>query len=267
MNEQAISLFQEVVWNYYHDHGRSLPWRNPEPDGSFNAYKILVSEIMLQQTQASRVIPKYQEFLNRFPTLSELGTVELADVLVLWNGLGYNRRAKFLWQIGQATNGQLPSTLDELIRLPGIGHNTAAAIMAYAYNQPVVFIETNIRTVFIHHFFNDQIGISDKELMPYIESALDHEHPREWYWALMDYGVYIKSTIGNASRNSSHYAKQSKFEGSKRQIRGQIIRALANHACTAKELEQLVTDPRLSDVLQDLVNEQLVKKTGTNYSL
>lgn len=259
--------FQETVWEYYRKHGRDLPWRRAEPDGSFDPYKIMVSEIMLQQTQAARVIPKYQEFLTLFPTVQSLAKAPLSDVLKTWSGLGYNRRAKFLWQASQAIKAEFPHTLEGLVALSGIGANTAGAILAYAYNQPVVFIETNIRSVFIHHFFADKTDVHDKELLPLVEAALDYEHVREWYWALMDYGVYLKATIGNTSRNSKHYAKQSTFHGSKRQIRGQVIKMLTREPLSYETLSEHVMDPRLDGVLADLMKEQLIRANDQLYRL
>lgn len=164
--KHEITALQETVWKYYHQHGRhDLPWRLPEPDGSFDPYKILVSEIMLQQTQVPRVLPKFTEFLTKFPTGQELAEASLGEVLAAWSGLGYNRRAKFLWQAAQKVvrdfGGELPHTFEALESLPGIGKNTAGAVAAYAYNQPAIFLETNIRTIFIHHFFRDADLVPD----------------------------------------------------------------------------------------------------------
>jgi A/G-specific adenine glycosylase len=227
----------------------------------------MVSEIMLQQTQAARVIPKYQEFLTLFPTVQSLAAASLADVLKAWSGLGYNRRAKFLWQaVGQIKN-TFPDTLDDLVALPGVGVNTAGAILAYSFNQPVVFIETNIRSVYIHHFFEDRRDVHDTEILPIVKVTLDKEHPREWYWALMDYGVYIKNTVGNTSRNSKHYTKQSTFAGSRRQIRGQIIKLLSERPVSDEEIRNIISDTRLDEVLNDLTKEQLIRLDGYLYSL
>jgi A/G-specific adenine glycosylase len=259
--------FSEIVWDYYHDHGRNLPWRLSEPDGSFDPYKIMVSEIMLQQTQAGRVIPKYQEFLIAFPTIQLLAEATLAEVLTVWSGLGYNRRAKFLWQAAQRITGSFPQTVNELSALPGIGIQTAGAILAYSFNKPVVFIETNIRTVYIHHFFANRVDVHDKELLPLVEATLDHEHAREWYWALMDYGVFLKATVGNTSRNSKHYVKQSAFHGSKRQIRGQVLRLLTESPQTLEDLQAAIPDPRLLTVLHDLKTEQLIQQSSNLYRL
>jgi len=269
-----ISDFVRTVWEYYDEHGRhDLPWRQPDADGSFDPYKIMVSEIMLQQTQVSRVIPKYQQFLQQFPTVSALATAPLADVLQAWSGLGYNRRAKFLWQAGQYVQtqcaGVFPQTADELVALPGVGKNTAGAIAAYAYQAPTSFVETNIRTVYIHHFFADHSDVSDAALLPFITQALEQcgRSPREWYWALMDYGTFLKQTVGNVSRQSKMYAKQSVFEGSKRQVRGQVLRALAAGPQTQAELSVTVTDDRLPVVLADLVRESMLFEIDGRYHL
>lgn len=266
-----MSDLPTLLWEYYHDFGRELPWREPEADGSFDPYKIMVSEIMLQQTQVSRVIPKYQEFLTQLPTVHDLAKSSLGDVLRLWQGLGYNRRAKFLWQAAQKVEqeykGVIPDDQMQLTKLPGIGINTAGAICAYAYNQPIVFVETNIRTVYIHHFFNDRDDVHDKELMPIIEQTIDKEHPREFYWALMDYGSHLKQEVGNVSRSSKHYAKQSKFEGSRRQIRGQILKLLGTKQLTSAQIATNIGDERLESVLADLAKEGLITDISGTYQL
>lgn len=272
MDEQQLQLFQETVWTYYRDHGRhDLLWRLPEPDGTFDAYKIMVSESMLQQTQVPRVIPKFESFIALFPTVQTLAETPLADVLRAWSGLGYNRRAKFLWQAAQEVvtvfGGMVPRDRAALQSLPGIGPNTAGAIMVYAYDAPEIFIETNIRTVFIHHFFPDVQEVSDAALMPLIAAALNKELPREWYWALMDYGTHIKQTAGNASQASKSYTKQSAFAGSKRRIRGTVLRLLTERAYTKAELEAHVSDERLPVVLSDLEREGFITKRGTAYHL
>ncbi len=264
--------FIESLWLFFDEHGRhDLPWRQPLADGTFDAYQIVVSEIMLQQTQVARVIPKYQAFLRAFPTVSALAQAPLADVLQLWSGLGYNRRARFLWlaaqQVMRDYEGVFPSTVAELVTLPGIGRNTAGAVMSYAYNQPVVFIETNVRTVFIHYFFDDHQTVADSLIIAQLEAVLDHEHPREFYWALMDLGSYIKQTIGNASQRSASYKKQSAFEGSRRQLRGAVLRALAGRSMTMLALGQELPDERLAQVLQALIDEQLVQFRDDNYFL
>ncbi len=272
MDEQQKVSFQQTVWQFYEAHGRQdLPWRLPAPDGSFDPYHIMVSEIMLQQTQVPRVIPKYHDFLAMFPTIEDLAAASLGDVLRVWNGLGYNRRAKFLWQAAQVLssqyNGVFPNEPKALVALPGIGVNTAGAILAYAYNLPAVFIETNIRTVFIHHFFADQLDVEDKEITVLVRETLDKKRPREWYWALMDYGSYVKQTVGNKSRTSKAYVKQLAFKGSNRQLRGALIRALLDRPQTDQELHAAFADERLDGTLAQLVSEGLVQEQGGRFSI
>lgn len=271
MSEQQQADFLEVLWGFYARFGRNdLPWRQPEQGGSFDPYTIMVSELMLQQTQVDRVIPKYLTFLEQFPDVKALAGAELGDVLRAWQGLGYNRRAKFLWQAAQIvdTLKYFPSTVEELEKLPGVGINTAGAIMAYAYDQPVVFVETNIRTVYIHHFFADRSDVDDKEIIVLVQQTLPAvEKPREFYWALMDYGSHLKATIGNTNRASKHYVKQSKFHGSRRQVRGRVLRSLDARELTLADLQAVITDESLESVLHDLVAEGLVRTEHGTYSL
>ncbi len=257
--DMPLREFQEEVWDYYKSHARSMPWRDdPSP------YHVLVSELMLQQTQVGRVLPKYNEFMSRFPTIRALSEAPFGDVLGAWSGLGYNRRAKFLHAAAQKVmedyGGELPDTLDALVSLPGVGKNTAGAILAYAFNRPVVFIETNVRTVFIHHFFADRHDVDDKELLPLVEQTCDHEHPREWYWALMDYGTHLKQTLGNNISQSRHYVRQSKFEGSRRQIRGRVLKLLLEGPLAIHEILRLEPDERAVTVLSDLQAEGLIEQ-------
>lgn len=272
LDDTAATDFQETVWNYYHDHGRhDLPWRLPEASGRFDTYKIMLSEVMLQQTQAGRVIPKYQEFLHAFPTVTALAAADLGNVLRVWSGLGYNRRAKFLHQatkrILEEYGGVVPEEAALLTALPGIGPNTAGAILAYAFNRPVAFIETNIRTVFIHCFFEDRTNVPDTQVRDLVERTLDSEHPREWYWALMDYGNHLKRTTGNASRQSRHYSVQSAFQGSRRQVRGQVLRLLQAGSLSLAQLRKIVDDERLPSILEDLVAEQMISRKSGRYCL
>ena len=272
MNQETRENFQQTVWHYYNQYARrELPWRQPEPDGSFDPYKIVVSELMLQQTQVNRVIPKYLTFLGKFPTVQILAKASLSDVLIAWQGLGYNRRAKFLWQAAKMVvseyGGEFPQDQKELTKLPGVGVNTAGAVVAYAYNQPVVFLETNVRTVYIHHFFEDQEAVSDKDISDIVEQTLPQENIREWYWAIMDYGTYIKQTHGNKTRASKSYVKQSPFHGSKRQVRGAVIRYLSYQPGTLERLAEQIPDARLTEVMQDLLKEDMVHEDQGYYRL
>ncbi|MEY2665491.1 MAG: hypothetical protein RLZZ480_596 [Candidatus Parcubacteria bacterium] len=276
MAEKKVSLtreekaFVKTVWSHYRASGRhDLPWRK-----TVDPYKILVSEIMLQQTQVARVIPKYKEFLKQFPTTKKLAEASLGDVLRLWQGLGYNRRAKFLKQAAEAVvaqhKGKWPKTLPELRALSGIGSYTAGAVMNFAYNNPVPLIETNVRTVYIHHFFHDKEGVTDEELLPIIERTLDTANSREWNWALMDYGSHLKETVGNLNKRSKHYTKQSTFKGSDRQIRGAILKILSagpvKKDALIKKLEN-VEKQRGELQLAALLAEGMVVRAGSLYRL
>jgi A/G-specific adenine glycosylase len=264
--------FQTIVYEYYDKSGRhDLVWRKADADGSYDPYKILVSEIMLQQTQVPRVVPKYEEFIAHFPNIVSLADAPLGDVLRLWNGLGYNRRAQYLHRSAQeiikTMAGRFPRTTAELITLPGIGNNTAGAILAYSFNQPIIFIETNIRTVFIHHFFQGVDQVSDADILKLVEEMIDRDNPRQWYWALMDYGSHLKHSVGNPNTASKLYVKQSKFQGSRRQLRGQIIRQLKTQSLSLEELQAHIIDDRLGAVISQLVAEQLIKQVGDRFSL
>lgn len=272
-----IERFQSTVWHYFDAHGRhDLPWRQPDPAGGFDPYAIMVSELMLQQTQVARVIPKYEAFLERFPNAAHLAAAGLDEVLVAWQGLGYNRRAKFLWQAARTVvalpGGRFPDDAAGLVALPGIGTNTAGAILAYAYDRPAVFVETNIRSVYIHHFFDDAEAVHDAQLLPIITGALPGADAptgsnRRWYWALMDYGTHLKRTTGNAARRSVSHTRQSRFEGSRRQVRGAVLRALAAGPMKGTALEEQIGDDRLQEVLADLEREQLITRLGSRYTL
>jgi A/G-specific adenine glycosylase len=260
---KQIKGFQKEVWDYYSAHHRPMPWRaNPTP------YFVLVSEIMLQQTQVPRVLKKFTEFVERFPDVETLAGAPLGDVLAAWSGLGYNRRAKFLWQAAKAiaARGSFPQTREELTTLPGIGPNTAGAILAYAFNQPVLFIETNIRTVIIHHFFKEREDkIRDQEILSVLEQVLPKGgftpgDPKTWYWALMDYGTHLKATHGSHLHKAHSYKKQTAFQGSRRQIRGQVLRFLLEGKHTTAGLAALIPDERLAGILHALQGEGLIIK-------
>ena len=225
LSPQQIRRFRKEVYDHYRRNGRALPWRKHR-----NPYRILLSELMLQQTQVGRVIEKYRQFLHRFPDIESVARAPLRAILEQWQGLGYNRRALALKNLAvicvDRHGGRIPSTIEALKALPGVGAATAGAVCAFAFNKPAVFVETNIRTVFIHHFFQDREGVKDSEILPRVAQTLDAKRPRRWYYALMDYGVALKERHVNPSRRSAHYTKQSPFEGSLRQVRGMILRAL-----------------------------------------
>ena len=276
MSDVRYTAFQKAVWAYYAAQGRhDLPWRVPEMDRTFEPYKIMVSEYMLQQTQVPRVIPKYQAFLAAFPTTRALAAVPLGAVLIAWQGLGYNRRAKYLWQAAQLIeeqwHGVFPRSVEQLQLLPGAGPNTAGAIAAYTYDEPVVFIETNIRSVYIHHFFADQENVADSAIRELVVQTLPTESgaygPRSWYWALMDYGTYLKQSVGNTARASRSYVRQAPFHRSRRQLRGKILRLLAQGPHLRRNLETALQDDRTALVLAELETEGLVQRQEGRYTL
>ena len=220
---ETFSLFSEMVRAFYRAHARSMAWRETR-----DPYRVLISEVMLQQTQVNRVKEKYPQFIEAFPTFASLADAPLSAVLERWQGLGYNRRAVALHRaagiVVSAWGGVLREDPADLVTLPGIGKATAASVAAFAFNRPTVFIETNIRRVFIHCFCRDQEGVTDREILPLVERTLDQQNPREWYYALMDYGTFIAAHHSNPNKKSAHYTKQSRFEGSDRQVRGRILR-------------------------------------------
>jgi A/G-specific adenine glycosylase len=229
---------------------------------------------MLQQTQVSRVVQKYVEFINTFPHIEFLAEATLRDVLTVWHGLGYNRRALSLKRLAEIVKttygGYISSHVSLLMQLPGIGNATANAVCAFAFNQPVIFIETNVRTVFIYHFFSTKDTVKDSEIRPLVERTLDYDNPKHWYNALMDYGVALKKYCSNPGRKSAHHKEQSPFEGSARQVRGAILRALVTKPRqTFNELIKAVRfDPDVvKKNIQSLEKERLVVNKGRYISI
>ncbi len=264
ISPEAVRIFQRIIYNHYSRMRRNLPWRKTR-----NPYRILVSEIMLQQTQIERVTDKYKLFIKTFPDFRSLSEASLADILKVWQGLGYNRRAIALKKISkiitQTYHNKLPTSQEELLKLPGIGPYSAAAITAFAFNEPAVFIETNIRRVFIHFFFPGKNKVADTELFTLVEKTLDRKDPRNWYYALMDYGVMLGKSVPNPNRRSVHYQRQSRFEGSNRQIRGMILQTIVNNdGITERELmNTLNTDnKRVKKNLEQLEQEGFLRKQG-----
>ena len=262
LTADQILEFQKKVYDYYNKNRRDFAWRN-----DITEYKVFISEVMLQQTQTSRVIFKFEQWIQRFPTLESVAIATQHEILSTWQGLGYNRRginlARAAQMILQEFHGKLPRDLENLQKLPGIGPNTAGSISAFAFNLPVVFIETNIRTVFLYEFFKDQESVSDKEILNLVKQTLDYKNSRDWYYALMDYGVYLKKELKVNNKKSKHYTKQSKFEGSKRQVRGSIIRILSK----MKKLREEDLFMLVEQVIEDLLSEKLIFKEKNNFYL
>lgn len=238
--KEKIKIFRKTILGYYRRHGRCLPWRE-----TGDPYKILISEIMLQQTQVPRVIPFYKVFIKQFPNFATLAGASDRKILKAWQGLGYNRRALSLKKTARIVlreyRGKLPSDEQMLQELPGVGAGTAGALLAFAFNVPTVFIETNIRRVFIHFFFPFETKISDEKIFPLIKASLDKKNPRRWYSALMDYGAYLALTEENANHQSKHYVRQPKFEGSRRQLRGRVLKlVLQKSKITNQEIAEIL---------------------------
>lgn len=266
-----IRVFRQIIRGYYRAHKRDLPWRHTQ-----NPYKILVSEMMLQQTQVPRVELYWGRFISRFPDFKNLARAPLRDVLTQWQGLGYNRRALYLKKTAQIIlekyGGKLPCNFQILITLPGIGNGTAGAILAFAHNKAEPFIETNIRRVFIHFFFPDKKAVDDKEIFSLIEASLDKKNSREWYYALMDYGAMLGKNrrLKNPNRLSRHYRVQGEFAGSRRELRGKIIRMLlCGLKFSAGNLHQKIhTDKKkLKNILAELEKEKILERKSGKITL
>ncbi len=263
LKERAVR-FRRAVWAYYRMHGRhDLLWRR-----TTDPYRILVSEMMLQQTQVPRVIPKYRSFIKRFPTVRRLAQASLADVLKEWSGLGYNRRGKFLHDAAKEVvgryGGRVPQDAPALRALSGVGEYTASAVRAFAFNKRVAMLETNIRTALIHHFHTTEDGplgkVGDKGLTELMAKIVEVEkRPREFYWALMDYGAHLKASGVRNNIRSKHYAKQSRFEGSLRQVRGEILRQLSNGG-PSSAICRGRSSARMREALSGLERDGLIKK-------
>lgn len=267
LSPSAIRAFRSLIYGHFKRHGRDFPWRR-----RLAPYRVLVSEIMLQQTRTARVAQKYEAFLGRFPDFPSLAAAPLRDVLVAWQGLGYNRRALALKetarQVVERHGGRLPRRRQLLLELPGVGEATAGAVCAFAYNQPEVIIETNIRRVLIRFFFPRKRKIKDGELEVIARRVLDRKEPRKWHYALMDYGAYLGGRVPNPNVRSARYAKQPPFEGSERKLRGMALRALVSgEGMTARALSRMLRVPeeRLSPALHRLAGEGFLKKRGRTF--
>lgn len=268
--------FRSLVWKHYRMHGRhDLPWRKTS-----DVYKVIVSEVMLQQTQVDRVMPFYKKFIKQFPTASKLAKAPLSDVLKAWQGLGYNRRAKLLREAAQqlvrtprfGTRSNLVTDVlvARLEELPGVGPYTARAVAAFAFNEDVIVIETNIRTAVIYHFFPGKEKVADTEIEKILIEVLPKAEAREWYSALMDYGAHLKRSGISHNARSATYTKQSRFAGSLREARGAILRELANGSRSRGQIAELLGSARSEQTLRALgalCADGLVQVKADRYSL
>lgn len=277
---EGIEAFRERVYLAGRELYRDLPWRRTR-----DPYAIWVSEAMLQQTQVSRVDGRWQSWLDRFPSVDALAAATSADVLAEWQGLGYNRRALALWraarEICERHAGVMPYDEADLRALPGIGPATAAGIRAFAFDLSGVYLETNVRAVFLHELFPGAEGVPDSALRPLVAEACPDDSlaiagadalcsPRTWYYALLDYGAHLKRILPNPSRRSRENVRQSRFEGSHRQKRAVLVRLLlaagiegVSVADAALELTEFeakagrvaVTEAAASGILEELAAE------------
>jgi A/G-specific adenine glycosylase len=268
--EEGKHAFRQHILSYYSRYGRhEMMWRH-----TTNPYHILVSELMLQQTQVERVAIKFPQFIAAFPDFSALAAAPLGQVLSSWQGMGYNRRAIALKQCAEKVQneygGILPDDIDVLKTFPGIGPATAASICAFAFNAPVVFMETNIRRVFIHFFFSDSPFVTDNDILPLVRETLDVSNPRTWYWALMDAGAALKKSVPNPNRKSATYSRQKPFEGSDRKIRGIILKMLVTHQeLEEEELSNAVPEApeRVSRIISALEAEGFIVQEKNHYRI
>ena len=260
--QEALKHFSDQIHYFYQHEGRSFPWRD-----TVDPYRIILSELMLQQTQTERVLPKYELFLTLWPDFSVMAKSTLSEVLSAWRGLGYNRRALALRTIAQRSEAYgwtLPADYNLLIDFPMIGPATAAAIMAFAYGKRSIYLETNIRRVLIHQFHPEQSDVTDTVLRGELEELADlQDDYKRWYYALMDYGVLLKKQLVNPNRRSAHYQKQAAFANSNRQIRGLLLTAFTEQGTIQlSDVYERIPFPaeRVQSCLDALVKEGFIEK-------
>ena len=268
----TIPKFQKLILDSRKKNQRDMPWRETD-----NPYKILVSEVMLQQTQVARVLPKYKEFLKEFPTLQSLAKTPDGKLLKVWRGLGYWKRAlslkKAAKEIIKSHEEKFPENPKDLQKLPGIGPYTAGAIACFAFQNKDAFLDTNIRRVYLHFFFPKKKDVSDKEILHIAEKAVWKKNPRQWHYALFDYGATVLKDK-KINKQSKHYSKQSRFEGSLRSFRTKVMRFLLdqpNQTATASKIQRLLKKAKSpyvpEKILASLEKDGLIKKKRNFYSL
>jgi A/G-specific adenine glycosylase len=233
LTKTRINTFHEMIFVWWKDHRRSLPWRETN-----DPYRILVSEVMLQQTQVSRALPKYEEFLYFFPDVYALASAKTSQVLKVWQGMGYNRRALYLKKTAEAVvsahHGYFPEAEMDLLKLPGVGKYTARAIMVFAFRQDVAMIDTNIRQILVHFFFDGK-AVSEKEVENVADALVPKGKSWEWHQALMDYGALALKAVRGKTK-AVMKAKAVPFKESDRYFRGRIVDALRQKDWKEKEL-------------------------------
>lgn len=260
-----IRTFQEKILAWYELNRRDLPWRKTE-----DPYEILVSELMLQQTQVPRVIIKFQTFLQAFPTAAALADASRASVIKAWAGLGYNRRALYLHecakQIVTKFDGVLPRDPEQLMELPGIGPYMCRSVLIFAFNQDVAAVDTNIRRILIAEGFATQ-KTSPKDMQKIAERVLPHGRSRDWHNALMDYGSLVLTSQGTGIKPLS---KQSSFYKSFRWYRSKVVKLIIKEeevtvARIARELEK--EKEFVAQVIESLRKDNLISLRGKKITL
>jgi A/G-specific adenine glycosylase len=225
LDDAAVRRLRRRILTWYRHHGRDLPWRH-----TADRYAILVSEVMLQQTQVPRVIPKYTAFLHRYPDLESLASAPLAGVLALWSGLGYNNRAVRLRACAQAVaaatplgeRAELPRDVRALETLPGLGPYTARAVLVFAHDTDLAAVDANVRRVLIRELgLPPDIGLAS--LQEVAERVLPRGQARDWHNALMDYGAAVLTA---RSTGIAPLTRQGPFLGSRRWYRSQLLKLL-----------------------------------------
>ncbi len=245
LEKNHVSAFRRKIWRFYSRYGRRLPFRE-----TTDPYKITVAEFMLQQTQVARVVPKYNTWIRIWPAWTDLATANNRELLRAWSGLGYNRRALYLGQSARIVmrkfSGRLPDDPDILRSLPGVGSYTARAILIFAFNRPLVTIDTNILRVLIREF-DLPPHISTIDLEKLAERLLPTGRSRDWHNALMDYS---QLTLPAHLPDVPTRIRQAPFRGSRRQLRGEIIRRLTVSPRVSIDRIARETERRVDDVAE-----------------
>ncbi|VVB60515.1 G/T mismatches repair enzyme [uncultured archaeon] len=261
---ETVQRFQKKVFSFYQQNKRELPWRN-----TTDPYKILVSELMLQQTQVSRVISYYERWIARWPTISDLASASRAEVLKAWMGLGYNTRAVYLHKAAQKIvaeyDGDVLTAMKQYQEIPGVGRYTAQAVQIFSRNTDLVTVDTNIRRIFIAEFHLSE-ELSMRELWGYAEQCLPLGRSREWHNALMDYGALHQTAKKTGIRSVS---QQSEFEGSDRQRRAAVLRLLLSGPASFDTIHRALGGERMKirKILGKMVDEDLLVLQNKRYQV
>ncbi len=263
ITKRRIAQFQKKILSFYAEKKRDLPWRR-----TTDPYAILLSEIMLQQTQVDRVVAYYKRWLEKWPTIRDLAGASRAEVFREWLGLGYNNRAKNLHEaakiISEKYKGNVLAALEHYGELPGIGPYTAAAVHIFSANKGLITVDTNIRRILIHEFRLDE-KIADRELREIAGKCLPPGKSRDWHNALMDYGAMFLTSRKTGIRPKT---RQLQFEGSDRQVRSRILRHLLNGKdCSLGELRKIAgcDAKQLRRIVEGMAKDGIIGQRNGNY--